>query len=705
MAKVCTKERVCVGDTHTYTHTTPTTVGTGVAAKRPRVALSLMTRGVSYFKGLEGEQDYVMAVECFTKLAEQGNRHARLVLALCYDLGVGVEQDRVTAMEWFKTTLDEESNAEVLEWFAKPARGTCAVVELGLLYFEGERESELEQDYVKAAKWFVKAAEGGNPGAQFKLGLCYQVGVGVEKDDVKAAEWFMKAAGGGHTDSQFSVAECFADGKGVEPDQEKAAFWFAKSEELADQRHSERGGRKYKVWPMNAQKQAEACQYMEAGSSVPKKTPAPDHLFTACQKREWETVRRLLEEGADPNLTRDGKTVLMCDLDDNAEVANLLLENRAKIHHKDHQGRTALYTSAEGCCEDILHLLLQRGADANHVDEQGRTPLHAACSHGMDVTAKLLLDHGANINQQDKHGYTALFFACGYEVSKRTRARADHERCFWDTITMLVENGADINHTDKSGHTALSLACRSGNEKSVKLLLGKEARIDLAGQQFGLMAHHCVAFNGQEHILKLLLEKRAAANAVDKRGQTPLHLAASRGMHQTARLLLTHGANINQTDNMGRTALFHMCEFNFKKSDEESKLLLEHGACCFEASAKLLLEHGASTDIKDRKQQLPLSRALANGASLNLVTMLSNANSERKCAMKSAEVQRLQDQLGAVQDQLDAEQQCFICNGARKSIVFNCGHQVCETCSIRINNDKCPFCREIVRTRTKMHDS
>jgi ankyrin repeat protein len=263
---------------------------------------------------------------------------------------------------------------------------------------------------------------------------------------------------------------------------------------------------------------------------------------------------------------------------------------------------------------------------------------------------------------------------------------------------MLVENGADINHTDKSGHTALSLACRSGNEKSVKLLLGKEARIDLAGQQFGLMAHHCVAFNGQEHILKLLLEKRAAANAVDQRGQTPLHLAARRGMHQTARLLLTHGANINQTDKMGRTALFHICEFDFEKSDGESKDR-------FETSAKLLLEHGASTNIKDQKQQLPLSRALANGASLNLVTMLSNANFERKCAMKSAEVQRLQDQLGAVQDQLDAVQQCFICNGAPKSIVFNCGHQVCETCSIRIINGKCPFCRKIVGTRTKMHDS
>jgi hypothetical protein len=50
------------------------------------------------------------------------------------------------------------------------------------------------QDHVEAAKWFRKAAEQGNAGAQYNLATAYANGEGVSKDYVQAYMWFMLAA-------------------------------------------------------------------------------------------------------------------------------------------------------------------------------------------------------------------------------------------------------------------------------------------------------------------------------------------------------------------------------------------------------------------------------------------------------------------------------------------------------------------------------
>ena len=52
----------------------------------------------------------------------------------------------------------------------------------------------MRQDYVDAAKWFLKAAEQGIPCAQLQLGDMYRDGQGVEKDDVQAHKWLNLAA-------------------------------------------------------------------------------------------------------------------------------------------------------------------------------------------------------------------------------------------------------------------------------------------------------------------------------------------------------------------------------------------------------------------------------------------------------------------------------------------------------------------------------
>src|SRR5689334_24021721 len=87
-------------------------------------------------------------------------------------------------------------------------------------------------------------------------------------------------------------------------------------------------------------------------------------LMYAALYGDSDSVRLLLDSGADPNLRNEaGATALMWALAD-AGKTRLLLEHRA---------------------------------DANARSDDGRTPLLIAASqHGSGAVVKLLLDHGAN---------------------------------------------------------------------------------------------------------------------------------------------------------------------------------------------------------------------------------------------------------------------------------------------------------------------
>ena len=51
-----------------------------------------------------------------------------------------------------------------------------------------------KKDGAKAVDWYRKAADVGDPNAQFNLGYCYWTGDGVKKDTDEAVKWFRKAA-------------------------------------------------------------------------------------------------------------------------------------------------------------------------------------------------------------------------------------------------------------------------------------------------------------------------------------------------------------------------------------------------------------------------------------------------------------------------------------------------------------------------------
>ena len=66
-----------------------------------------------------------------------------------------------------------------------------AQFKMGLLYKTGDG---IQKDYGEAKKWFEKSSEQGVAEASLMLGLMYSFGEGVEQDNKKSTEWYEKAA-------------------------------------------------------------------------------------------------------------------------------------------------------------------------------------------------------------------------------------------------------------------------------------------------------------------------------------------------------------------------------------------------------------------------------------------------------------------------------------------------------------------------------
>ena len=74
-------------------------------------------------------------------------------------------------------------------------------------------------------------AKKGDAEAQFRLGVLYEEGDGVEKDFEKAVKLYRLAADQGHTMAQGNLGWMYTNGNGVEEDLDEAAKWYRRSEQ------------------------------------------------------------------------------------------------------------------------------------------------------------------------------------------------------------------------------------------------------------------------------------------------------------------------------------------------------------------------------------------------------------------------------------------------------------------------------------------
>jgi TPR repeat protein len=141
-------------------------------------------------------------------------------IASCYLTGAGVEQSADIGMAWMKASHELGKDAD-------------AAHEMAINYEYGHHGIEI--DVVAAAVWFEKAAVGGHIEAMAELGLCYELGCGVEQSDEMALDWYTKAANEGHVTAKFSVAEAFEEARGVPQSDEEACLWYYRAAVVGDE--------------------------------------------------------------------------------------------------------------------------------------------------------------------------------------------------------------------------------------------------------------------------------------------------------------------------------------------------------------------------------------------------------------------------------------------------------------------------------------
>ena len=93
-------------------------------------------------------------------------------------------------------------------------------------YADGYRAFERGDGTLAVALW-TPLAEGGDPRAQFGLGLIYETGLGAVASDGPATfAWYQRAAGGGFSPSQNNLELLYAEGRLVPRDPTRAvALW------------------------------------------------------------------------------------------------------------------------------------------------------------------------------------------------------------------------------------------------------------------------------------------------------------------------------------------------------------------------------------------------------------------------------------------------------------------------------------------------
>lgn len=121
-------------------------------------------------------------------------------------------------------------SCECKDLFEKAAIGDLeAMCEIGRRYYDGSNGVTKNLDL--AFRYFLQAAEKGNPEAQCNVAWCYEVGDGVEQDLSKAYEWYQKSAENNCSMAQYSLGWMYYNGISVAKNQSKAIAWFIKAAE------------------------------------------------------------------------------------------------------------------------------------------------------------------------------------------------------------------------------------------------------------------------------------------------------------------------------------------------------------------------------------------------------------------------------------------------------------------------------------------
>ena len=301
----------------------------------------------------------------------------------------------------------------------------------------------------------------------------------------------------------------------------------------------------------------------------------------------------LLKQGANPNVERDGTSLLEHAINDGdedlvellKEYGAIAIEQKADMDPAKHKEK-----DSEG-----------EGLRGEHVwDEQGESLLDAVLDCSVKPIAAIL-DRGANIDYVNAEGKTALSVAV-YGLNEAGMARQMH-RNLLEVADYLLRRGAGVN-VPGCDPTPLGWAACAGEIYLVNAMLQRGADPDarLSGRTTALLT---ALAEKRESCALALIAAGANMQTRSSDGQTALHLAAAMGLARVVDSCLARSPDlVNTVDDAASTPL----------------ILAANGG--HDLIVKALLQFGADRTLKDHHGLTAKEVAIKNGND-DLVALLS----------------------------------------------------------------------------------
>lgn len=238
-------------------------------------------------------RNYLKAMALLPPLASKGNYLAQQELAEMYYYGYGVKIDKQKADEWCRKASGDimrvaesgneemqmaasrfyllgcgknEDNDEAARWKDRARLKFTERAERGDIKAMKVLANQSRDEEEKRLHWLTRAAEAGDAGAAFELGVSYRPGYGRSGDKTKSDYWSkeafkrsLAAAKKGNADAQDSVGYFYRNGTGTEFDPNEAASWWAKAAANGNRNAQSQLGRLY----LAAKMPAEALVYLK----------------------------------------------------------------------------------------------------------------------------------------------------------------------------------------------------------------------------------------------------------------------------------------------------------------------------------------------------------------------------------------------------------------------------------------------------------
>lgn len=415
------------------------------------------------------------------------------------------------------------------------------------------------QQYGQALALFKKAADTGNPEAQYQLANMYLQGRGTEKNVSKAKQWFELAAESAHPGAQFGLAQILLDDA-----PERARSLLAAS--------AAQGYRSAKI----------QLERITPETITSQEAPFEQQWFGAARKNDVALLEALLAEYKALNTTDEaGRTALFYAIEANsADALEWLIAKGVNVNHSDKYGSTPLQAAVERKEMNLLKTLLKAGANVHQVLPNGDNLLHYALRREHYDQARLLIKQGINVNRGNNKGWRPLDLA-EYQNASAIMALLVKQGATngsgWRSDRKPQDLDAVLTRLDSDSTPGtlppLARAIINDNQALVERLLERSSDSVNTPLDDGTTPLILAVKHGKSDIIKSLLQYDAQVNQVAYRGVSALQVAAQRGDLQAMQILLNAGAIPVQADKQGRDAMMSAIEL---EQTAAASVLLRH---------------------------------------------------------------------------------------------------------------------------------